>query len=116
PGLLAADSSDVALQIADPGFAGVVADHVAHAFLRKLDLLGCDAVLVYLPWNQILERNVDFLFFCVALQFDDLHTVAQRLSNRVKHVGGRDEERSEEHTSELQSRVDLVCRLLLEKK
>src|SRR5207247_10071183 len=26
------------------------------------------------------------------------------------------QERSEEHTSELQSRVDLVCRLLLEKK
>src|SRR5207249_11993281 len=29
------------------------------------------------------------------------------------HDGGR---RSEEHTSELQSRFDLVCRLLLEKK
>src|SRR5207249_6973146 len=29
---------------------------------------------------------------------------------------GRDLERSEEHTSELQSRFDLVCRLLLEKK
>src|SRR5207247_8809156 len=28
----------------------------------------------------------------------------------------RDRGRSEEHTSELQSRVDLVCRLLLEKK
>src|SRR5207247_10318039 len=27
-----------------------------------------------------------------------------------------DADRSEEHTSELQSRVDLVCRLLLEKK
>src|SRR5438105_6877750 len=27
-----------------------------------------------------------------------------------------DDHRSEEHTSELQSRVDLVCRLLLEKK
>src|SRR5690349_21992633 len=27
-----------------------------------------------------------------------------------------DEQRSEEHTSELQSRRDLVCRLLLEKK
>src|SRR2546421_5715412 len=27
-----------------------------------------------------------------------------------------DEQRSEEHTSELQSRSDLVCRLLLEKK
>src|SRR5206468_7820511 len=33
-------------------------------------------------------------------------------------VGARDERlpRSEEHTSELQSRSDLVCRLLLEKK
>src|SRR5690349_23816350 len=31
-------------------------------------------------------------------------------------VGGRRGARSEEHTSELQSRRDLVCRLLLEKK
>src|SRR5699024_11853939 len=31
-------------------------------------------------------------------------------------VGGPVPERSEEHTSELQSRFDLVCRLLLEKK
>src|SRR3712207_7866783 len=30
--------------------------------------------------------------------------------------GGRDQGRSEEHTSELQSRQYLVCRLLLEKK
>src|SRR6267378_2787658 len=32
---------------------------------------------------------------------------------KVRHVG---QPRSEEHTSELQSRRDLVCRLLLEKK
>src|SRR2546422_5434637 len=32
------------------------------------------------------------------------------------HVLGEDEVRSEEHTSELQSRLHLVCRLLLEKK
>src|SRR5215471_20530901 len=31
-------------------------------------------------------------------------------------AGGRGRVRSEEHTSELQSRRDLVCRLLLEKK
>src|SRR5687768_18065304 len=31
-------------------------------------------------------------------------------------VGGSGDERSEEHTSELQSRLHLVCRLLLEKK
>src|SRR5206468_9745707 len=39
-------------------------------------------------------------------------------AERVVRSGGGDEGRwrSEEHTSELQSRSDLVCRLLLEKK
>src|SRR5260370_5250060 len=45
----------------------------------------------------------------------------QRPLARLKHVGswgqGRFREaRSEEHTSELQSHLNLVCRLLLEKK
>src|SRR5699024_11560292 len=55
-----------------------------------------------------------FLIFIFAMsqhlrcQRDDLHVapVAQLAADR----------RSEEHTSELQSRFDLVCRLLLEKK
>src|SRR5690349_23172941 len=34
----------------------------------------------------------------------------------VAHPRGPGQHRSEEHTSELQSRRDLVCRLLLEKK
>src|SRR5207247_6054361 len=37
--------------------------------------------------------------------------VAYRVGPQSQHF-----QRSEEHTSELQSRVDLVCRLLLEKK
>src|SRR3712207_7821277 len=37
-------------------------------------------------------------------------------AERVRRGGGRRDERSEEHTSELQSRQYLVCRLLLEKK
>src|SRR5206468_10504292 len=39
-------------------------------------------------------------------------TVGARARDRLR----RRSERSEEHTSELQSRSDLVCRLLLEKK
>src|SRR2546428_4771430 len=35
---------------------------------------------------------------------------------RFGHLHGLVNDRSEEHTSELQSRSDLVCRLLLEKK
>src|SRR2546422_7067568 len=37
-------------------------------------------------------------------------------SEQVRPVDERLEQRSEEHTSELQSRLHLVCRLLLEKK
>src|SRR2546422_8632153 len=44
-----------------------------------------------------------------------LHVVRDALGADVIVTRG-DEERSEEHTSELQSRLHLVCRLLLEKK
>src|SRR6266513_3944767 len=40
----------------------------------------------------------------------------QPLARRQRTVGAILELRSEEHTSELQSRFDSVCRLLLEKK
>src|SRR5699024_12684421 len=42
--------------------------------------------------------------------------VGSRRRRRTVPVPGTAPERSEEHTSELQSRFDLVCRLLLEKK
>src|SRR2546421_8800998 len=49
---------------------------------------------------------------------DAAHALPQRhrrsRRHRAQHLPG--DERSEEHTSELQSRSDLVCRLLLEKK
>src|SRR2546421_9288509 len=42
--------------------------------------------------------------------------MASRSRSRAVAKGRSAAERSEEHTSELQSRSDLVCRLLLEKK
>src|SRR5688572_30022935 len=49
---------------------------------------------------------------------DDQNSAAPRRASPVsdKIVLGRGLERSEEHTSELQSQSNLVCRLLLEKK
>src|SRR5207249_9579679 len=43
-------------------------------------------------------------------------TVSSPPMDCVPRSSDSDVERSEEHTSELQSRFDLVCRLLLEKK
>src|SRR2546429_4290412 len=42
--------------------------------------------------------------------------VLVRINDRGPYQEGREIDRSEEHTSELQSRLHLVCRLLLEKK
>src|SRR3989442_9713036 len=43
-------------------------------------------------------------------------SAAERLLDTLLAPGGEQAQRSEEHTSELQSRPHLVCRLLLEKK
>src|SRR6266513_5393070 len=84
----------------------------------------------------MFSTHVDFLFFfkCYA-DHRDLHSFPTRRSSDLngspprcrRHFGRerrptrqrlprRHHSRSEEHTSELQSRFDLVCRLLIEKK
>src|SRR2546430_11763385 len=63
-----------------------------------------------------VERDVDgggAPVGCVEIVEADVHAIG------VRDRGGADErliDRSEEHTSELQSQSNLVCRLLLEKK
>src|SRR2546422_4714319 len=46
----------------------------------------------------------------------ELCSVSWRNERQPRGLAGWPETRSEEHTSELQSRLHLVCRLLLEKK
>src|SRR5690606_41855547 len=65
-----------------------------------------DAVLLRGAPRVDVDRNQRFGWV------DDEVAAALQLYDRVVHR----RERSEEHTSELQSRENLVCRLLLEKK
>src|SRR2546429_6972376 len=61
---------------------------------------------------------------CAKLAVDVVQVVAECLGGNAQLAGdgrgvaafGEELQRSEEHTSELQSRLHLVCRLLLEKK
>src|SRR2546422_2783375 len=63
-----------------------------------------------LPEGLLFKDRADvFLLLGVTLAQD-------QLADFVKQGGGLVPQRSEEHTSELQSRLHLVCRLLLEKK
>src|SRR5436190_7709272 len=57
------------------------------------------------------RRSSDLLFECRNVSAVDRRDAEPRDAGDL-----REPERSEEHTSELQSHSDLVCRLLLEKK
>src|SRR2546428_10361165 len=61
-----------------------------------------------------LFRSIDGRIVLTS-QFSASDTVVKRILAPFQSQG-EDPLRSEEHTSELQSRSDLVCRLLLEKK
>src|SRR5438874_4734579 len=65
-----------------------------------------DALPIYLRDDVVNLRDVT----------DDLEIRVQDCQYLFRDCAGGDAGRSEEHTSELQSRRDLVCRLLLEKK
>src|SRR5207253_10351352 len=71
------------------------------------------------PYTTLFRSNIEHL---LALPQEVFHlTIVNRRWRQQAYAGvsvhyGQVENRSEEHTSELQSRGHLVCRLLLEKK
>src|SRR3712207_9577099 len=71
-----------------------------------------DALPICKPlWKLLVDMSPEELVSCV-----DFRYITDALTHEEALEILRNNERSEEHTSELQSRQYLVCRLLLEKK
>src|SRR3712207_7091475 len=70
---------------------------LARVYLHGWQVTGSSA------WRQVLDETVGYVLRDLRSPAGGLHSA-------------EDADRSEEHTSELQSRQYLVCRLLLEKK
>src|SRR5699024_12818208 len=69
------------------------------------------------PYTTLFRSSDEGVFRAVVPKIDAVNTVGCGDSMIAGFAVGISEGlRSEEHTSELQSRFDLVCRLLLEKK
>src|SRR5947207_9962766 len=82
---------------------------------RERNGLRIHAELARRPTRDLVERRPEVISLCSAFQDymmtkNSAHSTNATTSDRLTTV------RSEEHTSELQSHSDLVCRLLLEKK
>src|SRR2546422_1980189 len=72
-------------------------------------------------WLELLREDKRAIFSAAShaqRAVDFLHSLSPRLAAPLQPAADAAEgaPRSEEHTSELQSRLHLVCRLLLEKK
>src|SRR5438270_4995102 len=74
-----------------------------------------DPYLFFLMFRRP-PRSTLFPYTTLFRSRDVVDEVAQEVYCRLLAQGGRRLARSEEHTSELQSQSNLVCRLLLEKK
>src|SRR5690606_22952029 len=55
---LARDLGDLALEVAHPGFAGVVADHVANRRIADLQFAFLESIRLQLLWNQVADGDV----------------------------------------------------------
>src|SRR5699024_9345358 len=80
------------------------------------EFVGSTTGMGYLMISALATLNATDMFAAVILLSVVgimLVSVITTMEKRVMHWSA---ERSEEHTSELQSRFDIVCRLLLEKK
>src|SRR5205809_6088238 len=68
------------------------------------------------PYTTLFRSVIRLVALLVELQADE--RLADGVGEQAARAGVEDREphRSEEHTSELQSRLHLVCRLLLEQK
>src|SRR3989440_1227284 len=86
-----------------------LAEHIISGELQidRLHKLSDDAVREQIVASRGLGRWTADMFLLINLQRPDILPIGD--------LGIRSAVRSEEHTSELQSRSDLVCRLLLEK-
>src|ERR1019366_10245607 len=73
----------------------------------------CNGMFLYFFFLMIRRPPRSTLFPYTTLFRSPLHHAGQQIQN---HGGETEDDRSEEHTSELQSLTNLVCRLLLEKK
>src|SRR5687768_17673473 len=80
---------------------------------RSHEVLGrvVDRHVVAEPRRNVVGRRIERIAAATRHQRDEEEGVQRRVQ-----TAGKAHERSEEHTSELQSRLHLVCRLLLEKK
>src|SRR2546427_1560541 len=106
----------------DPRDFLIVVDHAEIVRNLKPDIAALAKIDMGITGGAIVtasgDNDVDYVcrFFAPSEGIDEDAATGSIQCTLVPYWAGRTGKRSEEHTSELQSQSNLVCRLLLEKK
>src|SRR5437868_14628939 len=90
--------------------------HVIQCYVSFSPVCSAVALSVFFFFFLMIRRPPRSTLFPYTTLFRSLRALDWSPQKPERRAVERNERRSEEHTSELQSRFDLVCRLLLEKK
>src|SRR5699024_12006253 len=91
----------------------VTVNNIDNSYNQHMHVLVCVESTYFYNTENYVNQKQWIQFWKRAMKLDyDPNVKVQMIRPKNKHKS----DRSEEHTSELQSRFDIVCRLLLEKK
>src|SRR5690554_6963316 len=97
----------------EEGLIAEVRKHQEFQNLQALNTVGYKEIFEYLNYNIAYERAIELIKQNTRRYAKRQLTWFRKEENAIWLTPVNQESRSEEHTSELQSRPHLVCRLLL---
>ena len=80
------------LQAAHARFARMFDDDLAKRLVSDLHLFSRKSVRLQLTLPEIAARDLQFLLFGVATEFDDFHPIPQRCRDGIEHISRADEQ------------------------
>ena len=101
---LAAEGADGSFKVTDACFSGVSCDDFLQERRSEADVSVLQAVSLFLSRHEVFLRDFQLLFFRVASEFDQFHTIEQGSRDGGDAVGRREEE----NLREIEGNVDVV--------
>ena len=100
----ATEGSDLALEITHPCLAGVIGDHLVQGGGLDQAVGPLEAMFAELAFDETAFGDLPLLAFGIAVEFDDLQTIAQRARNGAEVIGSG----QKEHPGKIEGHIQIV--------
>src|SRR5262249_21332132 len=101
---LSADACYLAFELSQTSFVSVLKNNSLERGAADGQMAKRYSMRFHLFWNNMPAGDFNLLFFSVAGQPDDFHTILQSRMHRVEHVGGR----HKHHVRQIKRHTEIV--------